>query len=128
MSDLPRDCITTEEPPFTHTGVDYFGPMEVKHGRATEKRRFIAQRGQVRSIRSDNRTNFVATDKELKESIRRQNQEKIAETLYKQDITWDSTPAASYFGGVREHHIRTIRKILFSLLKEQPLRMSDKAL
>ncbi|XP_070570536.1 uncharacterized protein [Ptychodera flava] len=160
MSDLPKDRITPEEPPFTRTGVDYFGPLEVKRGRVTEKRygaiftcmatravhlevacsldtdscinairRFIARRGQVRSIRSDNGTNFVAADKELKESIRRWNQEKIAEMLHQQDIKWEfNPPAGSHFGGVWERHIRTIRKIIFSLLKEQPLRMSDEAL
>ncbi|XP_070535137.1 uncharacterized protein [Ptychodera flava] len=37
-------------------------------------------------------------------------------------------PAGSHFGGVWERHIRTIRKIMFSLLKEQPLCMSDEAL
>ncbi|XP_070569455.1 uncharacterized protein [Ptychodera flava] len=55
-------------------------------------RRFIARRGQVRSIRSDNGTNFVAADKELKESIRRWNQEKIAEMLHQQDIKWEFNP------------------------------------
>ncbi|XP_070569421.1 uncharacterized protein [Ptychodera flava] len=38
MSDLPKDRITPEEPPFTRTGVDYFGPLEVKRGRVTDKR------------------------------------------------------------------------------------------
>ncbi|XP_070541092.1 uncharacterized protein [Ptychodera flava] len=91
MSDLPRDHITPEEPPFTRTGVDYFGPMDVKRGRVTEKR-FIAQRGHVRSIRSGNWTNFVVADKELKESIRRWNQEKIAEKLHQQDIKLEFNP------------------------------------
>ena len=28
MSDLPKDRVTPEEPPFTRVGVDYFGPFE----------------------------------------------------------------------------------------------------
>lgn len=30
MSDLPMDRISADLPPFTHVGVDYFGPIEVK--------------------------------------------------------------------------------------------------
>ena len=30
MSDLPIDRVTSDEPPFTKVGVDYFGPIEVK--------------------------------------------------------------------------------------------------
>ncbi|XP_070549472.1 uncharacterized protein [Ptychodera flava] len=56
-------------------------------------RKFIAGRGQVRSIRSDNGTNFIAADKELKESINRWNQEKIAEMLHQQDIKWEFNPS-----------------------------------
>ncbi|XP_070549000.1 uncharacterized protein [Ptychodera flava] len=144
MSDLPKDCIAPKEPPFTRTGVDYFGLMEVKCCRITEKRygviftcmaiacsldtnsginaitRFIAQRGQVRSIRSDNRTNFVTADKELKEGIGKWNHQKIAEMLHQKDIKCEFNPqVGSHFTGVLERHIRTPRKIIFSLLKEQ---------
>lgn len=38
MSDLPTDRITPDLPPFTLVGMDYFGPIEVKRGRATVKR------------------------------------------------------------------------------------------
>ena len=38
MADLPQDRITPDEPPFTHVGVDYFGPIEVKRGRSQVKR------------------------------------------------------------------------------------------
>ena len=38
MSDLPSDRITPDLPPFTHVGMDYFGPIEVKRGRVTVKR------------------------------------------------------------------------------------------
>ncbi|KAF7662177.1 hypothetical protein LDENG_00240760, partial [Lucifuga dentata] len=32
MADLPQDRITSDLPPFTHVGIDYFGPLEVKRG------------------------------------------------------------------------------------------------
>ena len=38
MADLPIDRITPDEAPFNRTGVDYFGPIEVKRGRVTVKR------------------------------------------------------------------------------------------
>ncbi|PFX29308.1 hypothetical protein AWC38_SpisGene5996 [Stylophora pistillata] len=38
MADLPDSRLGYIQPPFTNTGVDYFGPMLVRHGRKTEKR------------------------------------------------------------------------------------------
>lgn len=38
MADLPADRLTPDLPPFTHVGVDYFGPLETKRGRSTVKR------------------------------------------------------------------------------------------
>lgn len=38
MSDLPVDRVLADSPPFTHVGLDYFGPIEVKKGRSLVKR------------------------------------------------------------------------------------------
>ena len=37
IADLPRERLTPYEPPFTYTGIDFFGPFLVKRGRSTEK-------------------------------------------------------------------------------------------
>ena len=38
MAELPKIRATPYEPPFTFTGIDYFGPLQVKRGRGTAKR------------------------------------------------------------------------------------------
>ena len=38
MSDLPTDRLTSNVRPFTNSGVDYFGPFEVKMFRRTVKK------------------------------------------------------------------------------------------
>ena len=38
MSDLPADRVQPDRPPFSHVGVDCFGPFVVKRGRADVKR------------------------------------------------------------------------------------------
>ena len=38
MADLPVDRLTPDLPPFTHVGVDYFGPLEIKRNRSIVKR------------------------------------------------------------------------------------------
>lgn len=85
-------------------------------------RRFIARRGQVKEIRSDNGTNLVGASKVLKAEIHKWNHAQINEDLLQKNVKWSfNPPAASHFGGVWERQIRTIRKVMLSILKEQPL-------
>ena len=44
-------------------------------------RRIMARRSKVRSVRSDNGTNFVGTDNELRKALEEMNQEQIRDYL-----------------------------------------------
>ena len=149
MADLPKNRISPA-PPFTYTGVDYFGPFIIKEGRKEVKRygalftclvsrtvhievassldsnsfilalrRFIARRGPVREMRSDNGTNFVGARNELLQAIEEMDHEEIRVKLLKENIDWIfNPPAASHMGGVWERQIRTTRKVLSGLMEE----------
>ncbi|XP_052431710.1 uncharacterized protein LOC127972320 [Carassius gibelio] len=85
-------------------------------------RRFISRRGQVSVMRSDNGTNFVGAERELREALRNLDHNKIGNTMLQRGIKWIfNSPAASHQGGVWERQIRTVRKILNALLKEQTI-------
>lgn len=85
-------------------------------------RRFIARRGQVSEVRSDNGTNFVGAERELREAIGKWNQAQINNTLIQKGIQWIfNPPSGSHHGGVWERLIRLVRKVLNSLLRTQNL-------
>lgn len=153
MSDLPMARVTQSKV-FSHTGVDYAGPFDVrlsKHrGRGTYKgfvvvfvclstkaihlelasdlssqsfiaafKRFIARRGNCSNIYSDNGTNFVGANRELKSSFDEtilQITSTAANALAIKGTTWHFIPASSpHFGGLWEagvksfkHHLRRI--------------------
>ncbi|XP_015775684.1 PREDICTED: uncharacterized protein LOC107353815 [Acropora digitifera] len=85
-------------------------------------RRFIARRGQPIQMRSDNGGNFVRGEKELREAVRNWNQDKIHNFLLAKNVKWSfNPPTGSHHGGVWERCIRTVRKVMGALVKEQPL-------
>ena len=76
-------------------------------------RRFICRRGQVSHLRSDNGTNFVGAERELREALASLNHDCIERALSKKGIKWSfNPPAGSHHGGTWERMIRMIRKIL----------------
>ena len=99
--------------------------IEVAHSLDTDSfllalRRFIARRGQVEEIRSDNGTHFTSGERELRESIQAWNHDKINEAMLQKNIKWSfNPPYGSHHGGVWERCIRSVRRILRALLQEQ---------
>ena len=142
MADLPVDRVSPNLPPFTNTGIDFFGPIPVKQGCGTVKRygalftclviravhiemsvslntdafintlrRFIAQRGQVKAIHSDNGTNFVGADRKLQRAMSQWNSAQISSFLLQTNIVWCfNVPAASHHGGSWEWLIRSTQR------------------
>ena len=85
-------------------------------------RRFVARRGEPEEMRSDNGGNFVKGERELREAVQAWNLAQIHEFLLQRNIKWTfNPPAASHHGGVWERCIRTVRKVMKALLKEQQL-------
>ena len=150
MAPLPSFRTTAYEPCFTHTGIDYFGPMNVKRGRSVVKRwgaiftclnsravhlelassletdsfinvlrRFINRRGPPQVIYSDNGTNFVGAEREIREAIENWNQDQIRNELLQKGCQWKfQPPKASHASGVWERLIRSTRRALKAILGE----------
>ncbi|XP_065086835.1 uncharacterized protein LOC135708663 [Ochlerotatus camptorhynchus] len=102
MADLPPGRLAAFSRPFTHTGVDYFGPTEVFVGWRVEKRwGMLATCLTVRAIHievvhslprkfySDRGTNFVGVDRELK---------KLEEVINHDEIMKEFTSSGTIHG------------------------------
>ena len=131
MANLPYERLIPNDPPFTRSGMDFFGPFEIKKGRTGLKRygviftcmsiravhlevahsldtdscinairRFIARRGPVRYIISDNGTNLVGADKQLRTEIENWNVAHINDFCTKRGIHWRFNPPAGLTSGV----------------------------
>lgn len=85
-------------------------------------RRFICRRGQVSHIISDNGTNFIGAERELREALAALDHGKIQRVLRQRGVKWSfNPPAGSHHGGVWERVIRMVRRILSSVLQQQTL-------
>ncbi|KAK3106560.1 hypothetical protein FSP39_022546 [Pinctada imbricata] len=92
-------------------------------------RKFIARRGKPKFMRSDNGTNLIGAEREMRESIQEWNTDHIQGHMRQLGIEWAfNPPAASHFGGVWERLIRSVRKVLYSVLHEQTNRLDDEGL
>ena len=101
--------------------------IEIAHSLSTDHfinalHRFIARRGHPIEIRSDNGSNFVGAQKELKRAMDQWTKSKITETLTDMEITWIfNPPGASHMGGVWERQIRSVRNVIQGLVAQQPM-------
>ncbi|KAL7825869.1 hypothetical protein SRHO_G00336070 [Serrasalmus rhombeus] len=101
--------------------------LEVAHTMDTDScvnafRRFITRRGEVKELRSDNGTNLISAEKEFREALKSWNIEQIERSLIQKGVKWTfNPPAGAHHGGIWEHIIRMVKKILSSIMNEQSL-------
>lgn len=76
---------------------------------------FIALRGNVRQLQSDQGTNFVGARREFLEAIQEMDQECLKQLGCEFVM---NTPSANHMGGHWERQIRTIRSVLTSILDQ----------
>ncbi|XP_063446656.1 uncharacterized protein LOC134726186 [Mytilus trossulus] len=101
--------------------------IEVAHSLTTDSfisafQRFTSRRGIPEKVYSDNGTNLVSGESELRKYIDQWNKTKISSYMSHKDINWTfNPPNASHRGGAWERMIRTTRKILRALANEQLL-------
>ncbi|XP_068726424.1 uncharacterized protein [Montipora capricornis] len=126
MADLPAERLVPYQPPFTYTGLDFFGPFHVKLGRSLVK--VYGLRGSPKKIWSDNGTNFTGAEKELSRSIQDLDDGTIRRELHRYEKDWYrcavpewhfQPPTASHMSGVWERLIRNVRKAMRGVLGDR---------
>ena len=101
--------------------------LEVTHSLTADSfiaafQRFTSRRGVPERVFSDNGTNLVKGDKELRKSLQEWNKSKIERHMIQREIEWRfNPPSASHMGGVWERMIHSTRTILKALAREQLL-------
>ena len=93
---------------------------------------FLARRGPVRQLRSDQGTNLVGARGELKEALRKMDPDEVRRFLLKKECDFFefklNTPKASHAGGVWEPMIRTVRNALDGLLEQHGTQLDEESL
>ena len=95
-------------------------------------RRFMAVRGPIRQLRSDQGTNFVGAANELKCALNDLDENRVQQFLTAKRCDYFkfkmNVPSASHMGGVWERQIRTVRSVLASLMDQAGSQLDDESL
>ena len=90
---------------------------------------FIALRGTVRQLRSDQGTSFMGAQHELATSLKEINERRVQQFLEAHGCDFvTNVPSSSHMGGVWERQIRTIRNILTAILCQNNSRLDNSSL
>ena len=89
--------------------------------------RFLARQGTPSVVRSDNSTNFGASDKTILHNVRKWNQQVLAESLVKKGIKLKfNAPTAPHHGGLWERLVRSFKYVFYAVLGNR--RLTDEIL
>ena len=82
--------------------------------------KFIARRSIPSVLWSDNKTNFIASEKELLQNNSNWNKQVLTEALVKKRISWEfNPPSATHHGGVWERLVRSFKHVFYAVLGNQ---------
>ena len=139
IGQLPANRVTPSFP-FNHTGADFAGPIMVKRGYTRARtlhlevvrdlssagflaalRCFVARRGCPETLTTDNGTNFIGAQKELKGLYDILNAPSVQNAVDRyctaQNIKWSHTPARSpHFGGLWEAAVKSMKFLLTKVI------------
>ena len=86
----------------------------------------------MRQMRSNNGSNFIGAQRELKEALAETDQSQVKQEMLKESCDWFevklNVPTASHMGGIWERQIRSVRNVLSALLEKNGHQMNDEAL
>ena len=81
--------------------------------------RMTARRGWPNEMVSDNGSNFVAANREIRELVAELDQEQIRRTTANKGVEWYwNPPAAPHFGGVFESMIKAAKRAISAILQD----------
>ena len=79
-------------------------------------KKFIARRGRPQSIYSDNGSNFVGADNELRKCIKQLDEERVQNFCAPKEIEWNfQPPNAPHFGGAWERLVQCTKTLKATL-------------
>lgn len=79
---------------------------------------FTSSRGMPKEVVSDNGSNFIEADSELKEVWKLLHKQKLQEAVNFKRVKWGSLPPATpHFGGVHESLIKSDKRAIYAVLK-----------
>lgn len=133
MGSLPADRLVPVERPFTYTSLDYFTRLEFYLELAADLitdacilciRNFVNTRGLPVRIRSDNGTNFVGADRELRANIAAFDQDAIKRECTGCGIEWRfNCPSNPEVGGCWKRLVRSVKRVLAVTMTESAPRV-----
>ena len=101
--------------------------IEIGHSLSTDSflmtlLRFVNRRGVPEVMFSDNGSNFIGAERELRSALDRLDRNKVVDQLLAKEIEWCFNPhGTSHRGGLWERIVRSVKRILSALVSEQAL-------